>query len=276
MKKTFLTYADKNFRKSAKRLKNEAKSIGMFDEIIVSTPKKLPNAVKNHPVFAFSKGGGYWIWKAYIIHETLLKMNFGDILCYSDAGSVLYANSKWNEYIDLLSKKDGVFFQYQNKKYDWGYPNLELWIKNNTLSYFNTINTNDDWYKQPKFWAGLFFIKKTPNTLSFFDDWYKIMSLKPELLVDEFGVEKQNKFNQCIEHRHDQAILSSMLLTYRDLNFEHIPEDSEDKRKGQFVWAARLKDKPKEPIGKTIRDFTKKLIGINTYKKFKSIIKRNA
>lgn len=276
MKKIFLTYSDKNFIKSAKRLKNEAKKLDLFDQIILSTPKDLPSAVKNHSVFVFGKGGGYWIWKAYIIHETLQKMNFGDILCYSDAGSILYLNSTWNEYFNLLRNKDAIFFQYQNKKYSWGYPNLEYWIKNSTLSYFKTLNANEYWCKQPKFWAGLFFIKKTTDTVLFFEDWFKIMLLKPELLVDEFGVEKQNQTKQYIEHRHDQAILSSMLLTYKNLNFEFLPEDSEERRDGQFVFAARIKDKLKEPFGKTIRNFTKKAIGLNTYKKIKTIVKRNA
>lgn len=58
MKKIFITYADNNFKKSARRIKSEAVKLNLFDDFIIYKPEKLPSAVRNHPVFAFKKGGG--------------------------------------------------------------------------------------------------------------------------------------------------------------------------------------------------------------------------
>lgn len=272
MKKIFITYADNNFKKSARRIKSEAVKLNLFDDFIIYKPEKLPSAVRNHPVFAFKKGGGYWLWKAYIIYNTLEKMNWNDILCYSDAGSVLFKSDEWFKYMQILESKDAVFFQYKDENYNWGHPRLKDWIKKSTFLYFKDISNSDDWCNQPKFLAGLMLLKKTPKTVEFIDDWFKIMTLLPNLLVDEFGVEKEKGDYSFYAHRHDQSILSSMLLTYKNLNFEYIPEDSENKRIGQAVFAARIKDKEKEPLAKILRRYLKKIIGKNLYEKIKQLV----
>ena len=62
--------------------------------------------------------------------------------------------------------------------------------KKSTFLYFKDISNSDDWCNQPKFLAGLMLLK-TPKTVEFIDDWFKIMTLLPNLLVDEFRVEKE-------------------------------------------------------------------------------------
>jgi hypothetical protein len=40
------------------------------------------------------RGGGYWIWKPYIIKKHLDKINDNDILIYMDAGCSININGK--------------------------------------------------------------------------------------------------------------------------------------------------------------------------------------
>lgn len=44
-------------------------------------------------------------------------------------------------------------------------------------------------------------------------DWFRIMAFKPELVIDTIGPEENNQIVSYMEHRHDQAILTGLLLT---------------------------------------------------------------
>lgn len=67
----FITYGDDNFKNSKKRLEQEAKNVRWFDSISVFGPEDLDNEFKTKfkDVLKDSKGGGYWIWKPYIIKK---------------------------------------------------------------------------------------------------------------------------------------------------------------------------------------------------------------
>lgn len=94
--KYFLTYGDKNFLKSRERIINEAKQLNIFDEFILKTEdirneieiKQLIDSNEDFKfVFNSRRGGGYYIWKPYVICKTLQKLDHGDILVYLDSGS---------------------------------------------------------------------------------------------------------------------------------------------------------------------------------------------
>ena len=138
---------------------------------------------------------------------------------------VFFKSDEWFKYMQILESKDAIFFSIKMKIIIGDIQDLK--IDKKYILYFKDISNSDDWCNQPKFLAGLMLLK-TPKTVEFIDDWFKIMALLPNLLVDEFGVEKKRRLF-FYAHRHDQSILSSMLLTYKNLNFEYIPEDSENK-----------------------------------------------
>ena len=60
------------------------------------------------------RGYGFWLWKPFIIFETLKKLNDGDICLYCDAGnsivsdpSPLFTSCKENGGILLFENRDG-------------------------------------------------------------------------------------------------------------------------------------------------------------------------
>ena len=59
---------------------------------------------KYEEILKNKKGAGFWIWKHQIIKQQLEKVNDGDIVVYSDAGSSLNLNAgnKFNEYIRIF------------------------------------------------------------------------------------------------------------------------------------------------------------------------------
>lgn len=63
MKKIFIAYADSNMAYSLKRIGDQAHSIGVFDDVLLWTPEKLPQYVLDSPLMKYDRGGGYWASK---------------------------------------------------------------------------------------------------------------------------------------------------------------------------------------------------------------------
>ena len=80
----FVTYADREFREAAARLRRRARKMGLFDKVLVYTPKQLPDYILSSPLYKYSRGGGYWCWKPYILHDALSKCEMGDVVYYAE------------------------------------------------------------------------------------------------------------------------------------------------------------------------------------------------
>src|SRR5574344_300253 len=155
MNNIFITYGDDNFYKSRIRICKEAKSIKLFDRVIEYTPRKLPNFIKSSPLFGFPRGGGYWVWKPYIIYKTLLDAKEGDIVWYVDAGCTLNPDSEeWNYLQEKMKSHNAIMFQYRNNvKYEgWeqfcrkpqnNNPQMIHWTKPSVSNYFKIYYKSD-------------------------------------------------------------------------------------------------------------------------------------
>ena len=93
---TCITYGDKKYDGAANLNLESARLYGA-DKVIKYGPKDLPLSfkIRNWRVYYGRsgwhmrwRGAGFWIWKSYVIRETLKGLNEGDYLVYSDAGSV--------------------------------------------------------------------------------------------------------------------------------------------------------------------------------------------
>src|SRR5688572_1052053 len=87
--KTWLTsYGDARFRASLERLMASARGHGI-DECRSWSRDALERTslYRTHRATLDEwPGGGFWLWKPFIVKETLREMAPGDILVYSDAG----------------------------------------------------------------------------------------------------------------------------------------------------------------------------------------------
>ena len=89
MKVNFITYSDELYRDRQAILDNHAKQI--FDvthsynsEWLMTTDFYLENKI----ILDKTRGNGYWLWKPFIILETLKKMDDNDVLLYLDSGDI--------------------------------------------------------------------------------------------------------------------------------------------------------------------------------------------
>lgn len=272
MKKKFITYGSNAFLQSAKRIIEEAKTLNIFDESQRYEYSDLPYALKSSPLFLDKKKGGHWIWKAYVIFDSLSKLHNGDILVYVDCGSELKNAAGWQLQFDKLKNSDALFFQYRDGK-DYGWktfnpkltndPKLKYWTKKSVVEQFQYLFENDEeWLEKNKLWAGFIILKKTPEITQLVKDWLDLMIYRPDLVADPLIFERDNQLEGFASHRYDQTILSAVVRYYdTKINIEINDEESEGEYPGQIVRATRRVDKSEE---NGIKSFLKK-----TYYKIK-------
>jgi hypothetical protein len=180
----------------------------------------------NKSVLDQERGGGYWLWKPYVIYLQMLNAKEGDILIYSDAGVEFV-----NPVREIIDRMDEDIFFFTN-----GFLNVE-WCKGDV--YCNILHEFPDLpfeYKDRKqVQASVIFFKVNQKTRDFVKEWL-LWCQMPGFIDD--SPSKLPNYPTFAEHRHDQAILTCLQIKYGyKLHFwptkysEHIrhtarPEDS--------------------------------------------------
>lgn len=196
--KILINYSNDKYLKQQKLNTNSGKKYGGFDKVIEYDLNNLgKDFLDEHSDFLKEneRGGGYWIWKPYIILNTLLnEASEGDYVFYCDSGS-MFVNS-----IDYLirdletSNQDLLLTEIPLLEYQW--TKKECFIELDCLK--------EEYVYSNQIQSGFILIKKTENTIDFFKE-YLLLCTKYELINDTY--DKQiNK--DLIDHRHDQSILS--------------------------------------------------------------------
>lgn len=276
MEKILIFYGTEEFQGSLKRLKKEAEILNIFDKIIIYTPDDLPIHIKANPLMNYKKGGGYWIWKPYIIWKTLQDYP-NSIVIYIDAGCTISKSEEWDYYIKVIKENDTILFQYRNNydyRWDKMWPNATTkiinWTKLNTQKYFDQLINDQNWHHFDKIMGGFIICKNSRN--EFISQWLNITLFKSELIVDPIGNEIGNQKEDFIEHRHDQSIITPLAYYFskRVNNIKILLETSESKIGTPAIQANRLRTLIEE--SKLIK--LKQLIYIFIYH-FKRKIKEN-
>lgn len=279
MAKIFISYGDNAFKKALKRIGKEAKSLKLFDKVILYTEKDLPNYIINSPIFSFKRGGGYWLWKAYLINKTLENSKEGDIIIYADAGCVLNPSKEWQDYFNFLEEFNAIFFQFKPIEYGWKqYENksakIKYWLKQSAINYFQHLFKDTEWLEYNKIMGGAILVKKSPK-LTIINEWLKIKLFRPELLMDPFGNELNENQTFLSAHRHDQALLTPLVYFFKEKEkLLVLPESSESNPKAP-IYAARKRGPNKIPLVWSLKNKIRAFLSDQTYEKLKNVLKRS-
>lgn len=272
--KIFITYGDERFKDSVKRICKEAKLLGIFDKVISYNPQKLPKEIMQSPLMCYERGGGYWLWKPYIIWKTMQKYP-NAIVVYADAGCTLNKNyNEWHSWFELMSSTDTLFTQYRSEvDYGWGNifntssVKISTWTKLATLEYFDERFKLTEWHDYNKILGGFIMAK---NNSSFIREWLDIMLTHPELVRDPEGDELNCQHDGFCTHRHDQSIITPLAYWYEKKTVgivKIIPETAESCNTAAVV-ATRIRTAViKTPIKTRIIRFIQLIIGKSFYKK---------
>ena len=161
---------------------------------------------KNKQILDMPRGGGYWLWKPYIINVTLKKLCEGDILIYLDSKYYFTKNfvPMYQEYM-----RDNEILIWKNRP-------------NGNTHYMKQLCKMDVVVKYDMYqkvfekhaidcWAGFQIIKKTSNTISMMEDWLDMCCIYDDITDEPSNLPNLPGF---YEHRHDQSLLSIVLHKY--------------------------------------------------------------
>lgn len=203
--KYFLVYNDNTHNKYLDKLLESVSKYGKDFSIIKYDKKEIDkDFVKNNKkILDCKRGGGYWLWKAYIIYEQLKKINEGDIVFYLDSKYYFV-----EDFTDLYSKymEENDILVWKNKPNEGCYY-MKNYCKMDVIKKYNMYN--DVFNKNLEdCWAGAIVIKKTDNSLNIIKEWLDKCCVYDNI-TDSPSREKNNDLFK--EHRHDQSLLSITL-----------------------------------------------------------------
>ncbi len=167
--KVFITFGSSKWYKALHRICQEARAFP-FDKIRGFTDQDL----KEDPVFwgkhgdfvtQNPKGYGFWIWKPYLIQQTLRTLEDGDILVYADCGCELNPQGmdRFQEYMDVLEMSDLGIISFQMDHLDRDFT------KKIILDHFQNDGSTGQYV------GGIQLIKKTPHSVKVIDKWVQMM-----------------------------------------------------------------------------------------------------
>lgn len=202
-----INYSDENFREAQKLNTMTAYSKGKVDKVIEYSPEDIEAEFynKHKKIFSSSRGGGYWLWKPYIILKTMKDMNEGDYLLYCDSGTAYINNVQY--LVDDLEKsqQDIMIFEL---------PLIEKqWTKDKT---FKLMECDiEEFRNSNQILATYILIKVNDNSKEIMSEFLELCT-NDKILIDNY-----DKETDLIEHRHDQSIFSLLckkknLKTFRD------------------------------------------------------------
>ena len=230
-RKIFITYGDELYAANLSRITQMAKQTEQFDIVIPYTHKDLPENLLNHPLFKYQRGGGYWLWKPYIIMKTLEQCSNDDIVIYVDAGSEVFKDSQWQKYFTTMKKSSAIVFKFCCL--------MKHWTKKKLLDRFKQDCHNI--HQMHQILSG--FSLWSRQALPFVKEWFEVMYHNPDLVIDTPDDELKYEAPCFIEHRHDQAVLTCLAYKYEQkYNIKILWEKSEVfYSEGQAIFFSRMR-----------------------------------
>jgi hypothetical protein len=199
-----ISYASREFINRINPITQQAEDFKLFDNFKCWKEEDIDDDFKNKYSKVWnnsSRGGGWWIWKPYIIYKQLEKMNNNDILIYIDSGcsinNTFQSKERFNNYIQILNNNWSGVLRFELTHPEYKYTNKY------TVNYFkNKFNVNMDKYiESNQIVGGIILMRKTIFVMEFFKKVLEILNEEQYLFTDNFTTNNEL-------HSHDQSIMS--------------------------------------------------------------------
>jgi hypothetical protein len=188
-----------------------------IDTVKIYTPELLGSNFleKNKAIMDQKRGAGYWLWKPYIILETLKQTPENDIVIYIDSGLVV------KKPLDSLIKQLGEFdmMAFNNSHTNLPYTKNDLFTQMDMDSEYARNHIQYD--------GSVIIMRSNKNTREFVEKWLKWCE-NEHAITD--SPSKSAERVEFVDHRHDQSILSLLLLKSKsEIKFLALPLELKDK-----------------------------------------------
>jgi hypothetical protein len=224
VRKVLINYANDAFRESQKKNTKTGIEVAGFDSVIEYSPKDIDKKFyrKNKYILRQLRGGGYWLWKPYIIFKTLMKREIknGDYIFYADSGS--YFIDKIDFILDISKKYNQDIIPFTSNDADieknWTKKDVFILMGLDSRKYTET----------PQRGPGFILLKKSKKSKKFFKEFLKYA--QDERIITDMPSELGEDPQGFVENRHDQSIFSLLSKKYNLKAFRHPFEIQNKKR----------------------------------------------
>lgn len=211
---TWLTsYADAAFLSALKRLTASAPLHGI-GEVRAWGREALERTTlyqTHRDVLDKMRGGGYWLWKPFIIEETMKEAAPGALVVYSDAGVEIVADL--HPLFDICREKTSGIMVFASPYERGSVPGrpCSQWTKRDC---FVDMRCDEPYYYEGQtIDASFIVLHNTPRVREFVSEWFD-WCRQSHLLTDVPNIRGLPNLPDFVAHRHDQSILS--LLARRE------------------------------------------------------------
>ena len=204
-------------------LNKSAITIANADEQIAWTRADIINSdffKHNEKLLNQERGAGYWIWKPYIILQTLDKIADDDWLIYSDIGKPFRRNDKsrcgnskignvmnvsFDAIIDYSRKNNGftpgTWVPHYGKSKQWTKRDCFVGMDCDYPEYHNSGHVAASY----SCWSN------TEASRNFLAQWLQWCQVEA-IISDEVNIYGKPNFDEFVDHRHDQSILTNLVI----------------------------------------------------------------
>lgn len=195
-----VTYADENFKEKQQFLHQTHKEKFVHHpynrEWIVSTDFYQ----ENQTILDDAKGAGWWIWKPYVILDTMKNSNEGDFVVYCDCGDMFSPGLQ--SYVESTVSDEDICLLLLGNDKNKKYTKRDCFIEMNC--------DEDDYHNSTQLEAGFMVWKVCDQSIKVVTEWLefcknpKIINNDPSILGDELP--------GFVAHRNDQSVLTNLAI----------------------------------------------------------------
>jgi len=203
----FITFGagNRDIEEAAQRLGKQALDSGFFDDVEVLSESDLPDDVTKlfFPLrFDQMRGFGYMAWKPYLVDRKIKSLQDGDVLVYLDAGFEINPSGahRFSYYLDFVARHDMLVFPIPEQHRLWVKPHDSLKIE--TGNYFRN-----------QIASGFIMLRVSDVSRRIIRKWYDLAFEDSGSALTDWLGEGETLGSGFMEHRHDQAILTHVIIS---------------------------------------------------------------
>lgn len=193
-----ISYADERFQQTQKFNTKRALKFGA-DKVLEYSYDTLSDEFKekNKSIFKYTRGGGYWVWKPYIIRDALSIVQKDDYVVYTDAGSAFV--QPMHLLIDAMNNEKTDVMAFCIDQIEIKYSKRDALILMDC--------DKDEIIHSPQICTGYIILRKTQRAVELIDQYLAYVQDR-RIVTDEPNVLGKDNYPEFIENRHDQTVWS--------------------------------------------------------------------
>lgn len=197
-----VTYGDERWKNMRELFVKMASKYGGADVVKAYTWSDIDEEfkIKNAHILQNPRGGGYWLWKPYIVNDALSKLEEGDYLLYVDAGRPII--NKVRYLIEALEQSGQDVMTFCTRSV----ASLEkFWSKRDAFILLD-CEEKEYWDTRQR-GGGLLVLRKTIESVKLVKDWL-YFAQDERITTDKENQLGKSNYEGFRENRHDQVSLS--------------------------------------------------------------------